>query len=757
MSRPYAPDLGPSQEEPSDRYAPEAAPADDGWGSGLGGGSSPMGSVPRGGAPYEPQAPAGSGGSTGWPGQGSGGTGAYWEPAGGQPPAGGEPYAPSVPPEQGEFTARPAESPEAGAYWESTGGQRSFGYGSDSSFGQYEQGGYEGGQYRDYEAGAPRGAYPAAPDPLGGTGSYYEWQSSAPGSADVFTDPAPREDSAAGVGGWPADRSAPAEGTGWQRSDAFGAGGDRPSAPQETGGSGGTGYAAGRYRDPGESPEARISRLADPLNDPLDGPRTAPRSSGPPETGAAPAPEIGSYGAVPFGDRTGGLGDRSDALYSKEAPDRYDDELSRPRTDRPGPDGEAVPYAGAPGGGTGYPEYGTYAPGEADPAGITRDRFDEPDGGTAGPEERWGAAPGTADPVSGLPSGSASGGGLGTGSGNTWAFNRDDFTLPEELRQAAIDAEEKRRGGAPDQATHAFRPDLGAPAAGDPESGPDPYTGGPAAPVDRFGDDYPGLADRYLGDLGAPDAGAPAEEPPSAGATEQVWPRPEDPGGPEPGAEPREWGGRPYNPSDPGLGTQEMPVVSDDLGADRRVDEWDRAPEGEYGAYGQYTAGRIGEYGDEPLGSADGFTGTAAPGYGYDEPPAEDGTTPTALLRSTRRMAPRAMRPRTTVTATATVPNAVTATRTPSSATTSTARRTTTNTRGSTPNRIPVAAAPPSKRISPASTTSRSAVPRAIRTRATTTSTWSTGPRPTAGPRPHYGWASSPWFRLSGWSAWSPR
>ncbi|QRN78670.1 MAG: hypothetical protein JK586_09370, partial [Nocardiopsis sp. BM-2018] len=157
--------------------------------------------------------------------------------------------------------------------------------------------------------------------------------------------------------------------------------------------------------------------------------------------------------------------------------DRYDDELSprpAPRVDEP----------------TAAPSYGT-------------DRYDD---------ELSPPAPAPSDAVP------ADEGGLGSGSGNTWAFDRDDPRLPDVVR----DAERRRRESAPEEPAYA---DWGvapegentAQSAPERESGPD--TGELSAAVATSDDPLAAIADMQ--------SRAKAKEPQEAGEAE-TWPsRPE--------------------------------------------------------------------------------------------------------------------------------------------------------------------------------------------------------------------------------------
>ncbi|QBI55971.1 hypothetical protein [Streptomonospora litoralis] len=275
--------------------------------------------------------------------------------------------------------------------------------------------------------------------------------------------------------------------------------------------------------------------------------------------------------------------------------DGYDDELSRPYSHRIQADGDPAARSESP---SASPSFG-----DTDPSA---------------PDERVGDT--------------GAGEGLGTGSGNTWAFSRDDSRLPESVREAVAEAHRKRRDGSPDHTTRMF-------GGGGPGSEPGADSGDPRdrAPAAGLGDDpLAAIAEQQARARSAEEAGGESAE------------REERPGA-EAGS------GAP-------AGTQQMPAVSDELGWDLRggesaypgeatrdrrgagdaydpyaqrghYDHYDRfGPDDDSGASATYAeygshAGH-GRYGGEPVGAQDadaGYGGTAEPEYsiggshaGYD-------------------------------------------------------------------------------------------------------------------------------------------
>ncbi|MDA8368813.1 MAG: hypothetical protein M0026_02975 [Nocardiopsaceae bacterium] len=146
------------------------------------------------------------------------------------------------------------------------------------------------------------------------------------------------------------------------------------------------------------------------------------------------------------------------------------------------------------------------------------------------------------------------GGDLGTGSGNTWAFSRDDDRLPESVREAAARAQEKRRDGSPDHTTQVFRSEVGVPSAG---------STGPSS------DGIPAFAESEdpLSAVADQQARARAQEEPEAAESPGSVGTADTSGGPE------GWSARPEVGFSGGQGTQAMPVLSDEPGREPRGDE----------------------------------------------------------------------------------------------------------------------------------------------------------------------------------------
>ncbi|MDA0565797.1 hypothetical protein LG943_15970 [Streptomonospora sp. S1-112] len=257
--------------------------------------------------------------------------------------------------------------------------------------------------------------------------------------------------------------------------------------------------------DPGDDPLGREPwrerrESGDPLGE--DYGRTSEWGTGAWATGARSAADPGAP--------SGGA--------ERDSGDGYDDELSRPYSSRIPTDDDS----GAP------------APGYR-PSGAPADG---PAAGDPGADRRA-DDPARAD--SGL------GGDLGTGSGNTWAFSRDDERLPESIRQAAAEAQRKRRDGSPEHTTQMFR--SGGDTGGDrPDAGS--WSG---TPVTDLGDDP-------LAAIAAQQARARSDGPESPAHGDD--PRPADTG----------WG------EDPGPGTQAMPAIADELGPDLRESRYGERP-----------------------------------------------------------------------------------------------------------------------------------------------------------------------------------
>ncbi len=643
MAEPYPSALGdpgappPSQAPPSAPGYPPEPPVNPGSPSYPGAPSYPGGPdntsephsppvsrpyTPPAGAPSNPAGPGERYGPGPGPPPGSqypGASGGGADPRGAPP---GPPPSPSPFPDPGGGFGH-AQEP---APWSREGGPAQPGYGPDP------------------QGSPPYSGYPTYPPGAPGSGpTSYQGETTQPGDSSY----PPRGPEWHGSGetppaisdpGWQRGGGPPpaANDPGWQRFNDPGAGGGY--APNPGGGprDEGSPYAdldgpPSAYReqpswDSGAS-EYRVGQLNDPLNDPLDGPR-------PPSRPAEPAPESGAYD--PYGAGRSGAGEPgygadptygapADRRYTGESPDRYADELSRPR---PGDYGSDSPATGA-------------MPGVPAPGGYPQ----TPPGYGAGAEPGAGQGPpppGEQGPVSGAPSGST-GGGLGTGSGNTWAFSRDDYTL-QDLRNAAMDAVEMQRGAAPDQAPPPPAHDSGSVSGGGPFGdqlpGGTPPTGGFSATGEQPGEGRGGPDDRRPGGPAPPNA---ADDPLAAIANEQSRAMSAEGGGVDGGSWRNAHGGGPAAP--PGEGTQAMPAVSDPLGPDPRggpdptpdagAHGYNPPPPGGYGGP-QYTADLgTGGYAGAPAMPADGrgepggdawggpapYTG--GPGeYGYGAPAA---------------------------------------------------------------------------------------------------------------------------------------
>ncbi|MFC3994634.1 hypothetical protein ACFOVU_01825 [Nocardiopsis sediminis] len=343
-------------------------------------------------------------------------------------------------------------------------------------------------------------------------------------------------------------------------------------------------------------------------------------------------------------------GERWGAQPRYDGPDRYGDELSaapRPAPgplDGPGGDPLADPigrsYLGAPaepatpaesrGGPGGHDDVSRAYPGSGwDSAGPDAPLSDEP-ASSGGP--RTPARPASEQT-----------GDLGTGSGNTWAFSRDDPRLPQSVREAAIKAQQKRRDGSPEHTTHDFGGAFDDPRPAG--SGIGPGEGGDFA--DRLGGGTPSWerAADGLGDApGQADFGRPGWD------STQAIPAVSDELGPDnragrddalyggyparAGQEPAPWDARqePGYP-DPGEGTQAMPAIPDELGGGPRHGDAGAYGSGaEPGGYGAGTdfggPGRPGEYDPSAYGGPladDGRTGFVDNGYDSGVQPAYTG------------------------------------------------------------------------------------------------------------------------------------
>ncbi|TDQ51484.1 hypothetical protein [Actinorugispora endophytica] len=271
-----------------------------------------------------------------------------------------------------------------------------------------------------------------------------------------------------------------------------------------------------------------------------------------------------------------------------------------------GADLSVPPYKLSPSGG--YPGWG----GGREEAGSAPAGYDTPGGlgePAAGSEPEPGAA------TAGL------GGSLGTGSGDTWAFSRDDPRLPDSVREVAERATQRRA----EERTASSDPLLGG-ASPEPEWAAET----PAAPADRW--------DGASGYTGAPERSedvdswlrkdeAPAEPaPPAVGdpllaiANEQAQARAQEETAQDGADDWREDGG--YDGA--GEGTLAMPVLGADPGGQAPRDE----PGYDFGtpSYPDRTAegGRVDDSGYDELGyPVDRGPSAARPdrdaGFAYDE------------------------------------------------------------------------------------------------------------------------------------------
>ncbi|MFC7329358.1 DUF4190 domain-containing protein [Marinactinospora rubrisoli] len=246
---------------------------------------------------------------------------------------------------------------------------------------------------------------------------------------------------------------------------------------------------SGRY--PGVEPSverAERDPLADPLRDPLTDPFPGPVGSGQweprRETGGATAPDpLSADTAWP---------PRGDTPEAEPAAHRRPD--ADPLGAEPRTGGRRSPSGAAPSDELGPLDWRDPAPTDAGPdrpAARADDPLADPYDSTAWqqPADPRPQPEPAVDPLSG---------GLGTGSGNTWAFSRDDPRLPEEVRRIGAEAQDRRRDGNPTHTTQALRPKdlqagLGSPPASAEDrraepSRPDPGEGTQAMPVldDRF-------------------------------------------------------------------------------------------------------------------------------------------------------------------------------------------------------------------------------------------------------------------------------
>ncbi|GAA2025042.1 hypothetical protein [Nocardiopsis rhodophaea] len=238
-----------------------------------------------------------------------------------------------------------------------------------------------------------------------------------------------------------------------------------------------------------------------------------------------------SDGAAPGGGRERSAGSADAPLPTGE----YTDELSRPYMGRKAakepPAGTSTGQWESPWAATDVPPPTTGPFARIDPLApppaeseTARDGAEPPQGAEA---------PGGGTPA---PGGSSSelGGDLGTGSGNTWAFSRDDPRLPDSVRDAALQAEQRRRDGSPQHTTQFFAAEY---------AGPPPEASDPSAEGAPAGDDP-------LAAIAAQQAQARAQETGAPGSDE--------------GARLDDWGARLSPMSSP------QRAVEDELGPDRR-------------------------------------------------------------------------------------------------------------------------------------------------------------------------------------------
>src|SRR5690606_16495703 len=197
---------------------------------------------------------------------------------------------------------------------------------------------------------------------------------------------------------------------------------------------------------------------------------------------AGPAPAEAASGGRPS------FGRPSDAPSS--GPEPGSDPLG------PGPSGPQNPLGPDPLGGR--PDADPLGPvgrsGPEQPTGQAFQDFPPPSAETGGWPSLQGEPPAPPAGRPAPPEPPAGDGGLGTGSGNTWAFSRDDPALPDSVREAAQRAEERRRASAATESTAMFSPvtedgpaGTGAwPSLG--EEPPAPPSGPPASSEPPAGD-----------------------------------------------------------------------------------------------------------------------------------------------------------------------------------------------------------------------------------------------------------------------------
>ncbi|ASU85670.1 hypothetical protein CDO52_25250 [Nocardiopsis gilva YIM 90087] len=348
----------------------------------------------------------------------------------------------------------------------------------------------------------------------------------------------------------------------------------------------------------------------------------------------------------------------------------YTDELSRPYMGRQPaeepPAGATTGQWESPWAATDVPPPTTGPFARIDPAAPSPAEGDTARSGEGVPRDP--EAPGAGTPA---PGGASSdlGGQLGTGSGNTWAFSRDDPRLPDSVREEALRAEQKRRDGSPEHTTQFFAADPAGPSAADSEPGADsaPAADDPLASIAAQqaqaraqgggapdSDEGARLDDwgARLSPMPSPQRGVEDELGPDrrgeaeydqrgdafgrgpgvdeAYAPEPWAPRPDVIGGgasgePERGADTQSWAEN-TSYADAMQGTQAMPALPDDLGADRRGDAYADPPAGDRPAEYGYDGGPDGHYAygdrhveDGPGGWSDhdGYDHRPGPDQGY--------------------------------------------------------------------------------------------------------------------------------------------
>ncbi|PSK92869.1 hypothetical protein CLV63_11778 [Murinocardiopsis flavida] len=343
-----------------------------------------------------------------------------------------------------------------------------------------------------FDSGAPESAPsgygtrfdPAASDSAaaGGTGARFDWDRPVgfePGPAASAPQP-PAEPPA-----WSAD-------SGSTRSfgepyDPGGQGGsfhgsDRPG---ESGG-GASPYRPAEDRPAWDAP-ATGGRAADPAPFDVDSASSVYAEGRPPAGSAREPHEWESPGETggTFGPRGGeapqAFGSGARSASAEPGQGDYED-FSRPYMERMSFDSPPPPSRG---GAPGDDPESRRDPG-GPPGAAAPDLF-APDRAASTP-----SAPERPDPL---------GGGLGTGSGNTWAFSRDDERLPQNVRDAAERDRQRRQNGSPSHETQDFA------------SGDAPQFG--ASPAGGIGDQAPNRAPSPFDRDGPRDGPAPSADSPA--------------------------------------------------------------------------------------------------------------------------------------------------------------------------------------------------------------------------------------------------